>query len=226
MGPWDLLIAHPPCTFLTSSSAIRLFNHDGTIKDQEREQKGWNAKKLFLAFLSADCERICVENPTPLKHFQLPRYTQVIEPYFFGDPWKKRTCLWLKGLPQLVATDMVEPKGLWVGSTSGRNKSTGRIKSCYTLSSNRDSKKRSKTFPGIANAMADQWGNMIHLQRKPCPFCGGEAEPELSQDLLSIRAKCKNCGVATGYKSMWWIASDAWNADEFENVQSQISMFD
>ena len=157
-GPWDILIAHPPCTFLTASSAVRLFSHDGTVKDLERERKGEEAKEFFLSFLGADCKRICVENPTPLKHFKLPAYSQAIEPYYFGEPWKKRTCLWLKGLPYLKPTNIVEPKGLWVGSTSGRHKGTGRIKSCYTLKSNRDQKTRSKTFTGIAQAMADQWG--------------------------------------------------------------------
>lgn len=76
----------------------------------------------------------------------------------FGDPWKKRTCLWLRGLPYLVKTNVVEPKGLWVGSTSGRDGCTGRIKTGYTLSPHRDAKTRAKTFPGIAKAMAEQWG--------------------------------------------------------------------
>ena len=155
---WDLIIAHPPCTFLTASSAIRLFSKDHQIKDREREAKGWKARAFFMALLEADCPRIAVENPCPLRHFNLPPYSQIIEPYMFGDPWKKRTCLWLKGLPELEPTDIVEPKGLWVGSTSGRHKGTGRVKSSYTLSSKRDPKIRSKTFPGIAKAMAEQWG--------------------------------------------------------------------
>ncbi|MBR1565872.1 MAG: DNA cytosine methyltransferase [Oscillospiraceae bacterium] len=157
---WDLIIAHPPCTYLTASSAIRLFNPDHTIKDATREEKGWKARSFFFEFLNADCPRICIENPAPLKHFHLPEYSQIIEPYMFGDPWKKRTCLWLKGLPPLVPTDIVEPKGLWVGSTSGRNKGAGRVKSTYTLHSKRDPKIRSKTFPGIARAMAEQWGGL------------------------------------------------------------------
>ncbi len=159
---WDLIIAHPPCTYLTSSSAIRLFNQDHTIKDAAREDKGWKARSFFFEFWNADCPRICIENPAPLKHFCLPEYTQIIEPYMFGEPWKKRTCLWLKGLSPLVPTDIVEPKGLWVGSTSGRNKVTGRVKSSYVLNSKRDPKIRSKTFPGIARAMAEQWGGDIN----------------------------------------------------------------
>lgn len=160
VGRWDLLIAHPPCTYLTASSAVRLFNPDHTIKDWPREQRGWEARQFFLQLLTCGIEKIAVENPAPLSWFQLPKYSQIIEPYMFGDPWKKRTCLWLRGLPDLVETNVVEPKGLWVGSTSGRDGCTGRIKSGYTLASHRDAKSRAKTFPGIARAMAEQWGGL------------------------------------------------------------------
>lgn len=154
---WDLIIAHPPCTYLTSPSAIRLFNADHTIKDPERLEKGRAAARFFLKIWRGSCERIAIENPTPLSIFDLPRYSQIIEPYMFGDPWRKRTCLWLKGLPPLVMTEApVEPKGLWVGSTSARRDPT--VHERYVLHSNRDPKRRSKTFPGIARAMAEQWG--------------------------------------------------------------------
>lgn len=155
---WDLIIAHPPCTYLTAASAVRLFTAAGKIADLERERKGQDARAFFMACLSADCERIAVENPAPLRWFDLPMYSQIIEPYQFGEPWKKRTCLWLKGLPPLEPTKIVEPLGLWVGATSGKNKGTGRIKTTYKLKSNRDQKTRSKTFSGIAAAMAEQWG--------------------------------------------------------------------
>lgn len=158
---WDLIIAHPPCTYLTAASAVWLFNPDHTIKDAEREAKGWKAKEFFLTLLNADCPHICVENPAPLKLFKLPEYSQIIEPFMFGDPWRKRTCLWLKGLPPLTPTNMVEPKGLWVGSTGGRDKEIRRVQSKYTLKSNRDPKIRAKTFPGIARAMAEQWGGHL-----------------------------------------------------------------
>ena len=152
-GRWDMLIAHPPCTYLTSASAIRLFNPDHTIKSYERLKKGCEARELFFQFLNADCRRIAIENPTPLSFFQLPQYTQVIEPFQFGEPWRKRTCLWLKGLPALQPTEIVQPMGLWVGSSSKRD-------SKYILKSQRNSKTRSKTFHGIAEAMAEQWGGM------------------------------------------------------------------
>lgn len=148
---WDMIIAHPPCTYLTTGGANNLFNKDHSVKDPEREEKGWAAKEFFLAFWHADCPRIAVENPVPMKYFGLPPYSQIIEPCMFGDPWRKRTCLWLKGLPMLFATDIVVPRGSWVGSRS-RNVSN------YEWAGKRSAKDRSKTFPGIARAMAEQWG--------------------------------------------------------------------
>lgn len=157
---WDMIIAHPPCTYLSAAGAVRLFNKDHTIADPERYEKGIEAAKFFRAFYEADCPKIAVENPVPMKCFGLPPYSQIIEPYMFGDPWRKRTCLWLKGLPPLIPMEApVEPLGLWVGSTSARRDPT--IKQRYTLHSNRDQKRRSKTFPGIAHAMAVQWAGKI-----------------------------------------------------------------
>ena len=94
---WDMIIAHPPCTYLTNAGAMRL-RVKGEI-DQERMEKAKEAKKFFMAFLEADCPKKAIENPLPGKIHQLPPYSQIIEPYMFGDPWKKRTCLWLRGLP-------------------------------------------------------------------------------------------------------------------------------
>ena len=153
---WDMIIAFPPCTFLTSAGAVRLFNHDHTIADPERFEKGCQAAQFFRAFYEADCPRVAVENPVPMGCFGLPKYSQIIEPYQFGDPWRKRTCLWLRGLPLLKPTNVVEPLGLWVGSTSARRDPS--IRERFILHSNRDPKRRAKTFPGIARAMADQWG--------------------------------------------------------------------
>lgn len=152
---WDMIIAFPPCTYLTAAGAVRLFDKNGQIKDPERFARGGKAAEFFRAFYEADCPRIAVENPVPLRCFGLPRYSQIIEPFHFGDPWRKRTCLWLKGLPPLMATQIVEPQGMWVGSTSQRRDPT--VKQRYALNSNRDPKRRAKTFPGIAKAMAEQW---------------------------------------------------------------------
>ena len=140
---WDMIIAHPPCTYLTSSSAMRLFNKDHNI-NEERYNKGIRAVEFFMRIYECDCPKIAIENPTPMKIFDLPQYTQIIEPYMFGDPWKKRTCLWLKGLPKLVSANPVSPTGTWVGNNS--------------YGGHRSPKIRSKTFPAIARAMAEQWG--------------------------------------------------------------------
>ena len=140
---WDLIIAHPPCTFLSSAGASRLFNKDGTAKDGVRYIRGLEARDLFIRILDADCPRIAIENPTPLKIYELPRYTQIINPYMFGNPWRKRTCLWLKGLPELEATNVVEPDEYWVGNNSKGGHRSQRI--------------RGVTAPGIADAMAAQW---------------------------------------------------------------------
>ena len=118
---------------------------------------------ILWAYTSCHTASLCIENPTPLRHFQLPKYSQVIEPYMFGDPWKKRTCLWLYDLPPLHPTNIVEPKGLWVGSTCANR--DPEIYTKYELHSNRAPKRRAKTFPGIARAMAEQWGGDIRMEK-------------------------------------------------------------
>ena len=99
VGTWDLLIAFPPCTYLTNAGSVRL-RIKGEI-NKERMAKAIEAKAFFMKFLEADCQKICVENPTPGKIHQLPQYTQAIQPWWFGHPYTKRTCLWLKNLPPL-----------------------------------------------------------------------------------------------------------------------------
>lgn len=94
---WDMIIAHPPCTYLSNLGAANL-KRNGVI-NQERMAKAIKAKEFFMRFLEADCPRIAVENPVPQRIHGLPQYTQIIQPYMFGEPWKKKTCLWLRGLP-------------------------------------------------------------------------------------------------------------------------------
>lgn len=155
VGKWDIIIAHPPCTYLSAAGAVRLYDSNHQVKDYERYKKGVLAAEFFKAFLNADCGHIAVENPVPLKCFALPQYTQIIQPYFFGDPWKKKTCLWLKGLPPLQPDDVVQPKGYWIGAHGHDKAPYGMIKGF------RDQKTRSKTFEGIARAMAEQWSTYI-----------------------------------------------------------------
>lgn len=152
---WDLIIAFPPCTYLTAAGAIRLFDKNGNIKDEDRYRKGVEAAYFFNSILKARCEKIAVENPVQMKCFGIRKYDQIIEPYEYGDPWKKRTCIWLKNLPKLKPTNIVKPKGLWVGSTSSRRDPD--IHKKYEYTSVRNSQKRAITFDGIAQAMLEQW---------------------------------------------------------------------
>ena len=143
-GKWDMIIAHPPCTYLSNAGARHLYQK-GEL-NESRLEKGLAAKEFFMLFYNADCPRIAIENPTPSKIYGLPQYCQVIQPYQFGHPFSKRTCLWLKGLPLLVPTDIVE--------VSQSTKVPG---NWFNKGGKDRQKNRSKTFPGVAKAMADQW---------------------------------------------------------------------
>lgn len=143
---WDILIAHPPCTYLSNAGAVRLFGNG--VLNMERYKKGLEAKAFFLRFLNADCDRICVENPVPCGIYRLPRYTQIIQPYQFGHPFQKKTCLWLKGLPLLEPTKVMPVNEC----------ESTKVADWFNKGGKNRAKNRSKTFPGIANAMADQWG--------------------------------------------------------------------
>lgn len=156
-GKWDMLIAHPPCTYLTSSGACRLYSDCGV--NLERYEKGLAAKAFFMKFYYADCDRICIENPSPLKIYHLPKYTQIIQPYMFGDKVTKRTCLWLKGLPCLVDTDNVgRPETVVYTRLDG-----SKHYRCWTQNLH-SARSRSRTFPGIARAMAYQFTHYEPLQ--------------------------------------------------------------
>ena len=154
---WDLIIAHPPCTYLSNAGAARLYKIiDGeTYIKRSRFEAGMDAKEFFMQIYNADCDRIAIENPVPSGVYRMPKYTQVIQPYEYGHPYSKRTCLWLKGLPQLQPTNIVEPICSWV--SGGAKKADGSPRSNKGMTF-RDSKTKSKTFEGIAKAMAEQWG--------------------------------------------------------------------
>lgn len=152
---WDLIIAHPPCTYLSNAGACRLYPHKGQL-DMERYAKGLEAKEFFMKILNADCEKICIENPVPSRVFELPKYTQIIQPFQFGEPWSKRTCLWLKGLPKLKSTELVVDFKPYVSCGTSANKGNP-DKEGFSRAGG-DKKVRSTTFWGIARAMAEQWG--------------------------------------------------------------------
>ena len=154
-GKWDMIIAHPPCTYLTNAGARWLWA--GGKLNEERYKKGMEARKFFMRFIEADCPRIAVENPIPSAVYELPTYTQIIQPYEYGHPNTKKTCLWLKGLPPLQPTEIVKPEkarrfqqknGKWRYSCWEMDQRGGKERA----------RERSKTFPGIAKAMAEQWG--------------------------------------------------------------------
>lgn len=153
---WDMLIAFPPCTYLTNAGARHLYK--GGVLNQERFAKGLEAKKFFMRFINAECPRIAVENPTPSKCYELPNPTQTIQPWQFGHPFTKRTNLWLKGLPKLEPTEIVQPERTWCPSGSYSHKHCEQHRGMFTKDR---AKNRSKTFPGIAKAMAEQWAGDI-----------------------------------------------------------------
>ena len=152
---WDLLIAHPPCTYLSNAAACRLYPKKGQL-DRLRYQKGLNAKEFFLSLYNADCERICVENPIPSKIYGLSPYSQTIQPFEYGHPYSKKTCLWLKNLPKLEPTNILNEYKPYISCGTSRNKGN-KDKAGFSRSGG-SAKIRSKTFPGIARAMAEQWG--------------------------------------------------------------------
>lgn len=153
VGTWDMLIAHPPCTYLSNAGACRLYPHKGKL-DVARYRKGLKAKAFFMHFYDAEIQRIAVENPVSSKVFEMPPHTQEIQPWMFGHPYTKKTRLWLKRLPPLYPTDIVKPIAPYVPSGTGRKN-----RSAYGAAKRgEDAKNRSKTFTGIAKAMAEQWG--------------------------------------------------------------------
>lgn len=151
---WDLIIAHPPCTYLSNAGARWLYA--GGKLNYERYLNGIDGKRFFVGILNAKCDRIAVENPIPSSIFCLPEYTQIIQPYQFGEPWSKKTCLWLKGLKPLLPTNIVNDYKPFC--TSGSYSGTHDPKYKGASRKGGSAKTRSKTFEGIAKAMAAQWG--------------------------------------------------------------------
>lgn len=149
---WDLLIAHPPCTYMANSGAVWM-RVSGVIQE-DRYRKAMEAKAFFMAFYNAPIARIAVENPIPMRLIGLPPYTQIVQPYEHGHAYSKATCLWLKGLPPLAPTEIIQKHTPYVNG--GSKDAHGNYK--CSRGKERDPKKRSKTFPGIARAMAEQWG--------------------------------------------------------------------
>lgn len=164
-GRWDMIIAFPPCTFLTVTGN-RWFNieryGDKAIQRYKDREK---AIKFFMAFANADCDKIAIENPVGIMSSEWRKPNQIINPYQFGDPFEKKTCLWLKGLSELKPTNIVDvpPRKRY---SSGKTMPAW-YDEAWHLPKEERAKIRSKTFPGVAAAMAEQWaGNAGGLNGK------------------------------------------------------------
>lgn len=167
-GEWDLIIAHPPCTYLTVTGN-RWFNVERYgAKAIEREREREEGAEFFMRFVNAKCDHIAIENPVGCMSTRYRKPNQIIQPYWFGDRAQKKTCLWLKGLPNLEPTNMVDAGEFINGMSVGAS-------ACYAVDENgkrlswsdpRTAKARSKTFWGVAHAMAEQWGKYLEGENK------------------------------------------------------------
>lgn len=147
---WDMMIAFPPCTYLTTTANRSFLNNPG------RWKKRLEAMIFVYHLMNADIEKIAIENPVGVISSHIRKPDQIIQPYEFGHPVSKRTCLWLKNLPELKSTDVVEPE--WINPKSGgKRMSKTHYKNGHSGGPGERSKNRSRTYQGIADAMANQW---------------------------------------------------------------------
>lgn len=154
---WDLMIAHPPCTYISNAGARWLYK--GGILNAARYEKGLAAKEFFLALFNSKIDKIAIENPTPCRIYELPKHNQIIQPFEYGEPYSKRTLLWLKNLPPLKPTNVLTEYSVWIPSNTGGKKRGQVARFVY-----RTKQQRSKSFAGIATAMAEQWGSIEILK--------------------------------------------------------------
>lgn len=158
---WDMIIAHPPCTYMSKAGARWMYPKAGVV-DTGRLRLAMEAKKFFLSMLYADCEKIAVENPRPLKIVALPACTQIVQPYEHGHEYSKATCLWLKGLPKITPTKIVSKYTPYMPSNTGAYKrGKGGARGVA-----HDPRTASKTFHGIARAFAEQWAGRVEEDEK------------------------------------------------------------
>lgn len=145
---YDMIVSHPPCTYLSACQGFRFYNKDGSL-NSDRLDKLSAAREFFMFFFNYPyCKHIAIENPRVLKRAGLPKHSQVIQPYDFGDPYSKQTLLWLRGLPPLVPTVNVLNR---------------RSAAPSWVALNHSSETRSKSFPGIASQMALQWSHYVSI---------------------------------------------------------------
>lgn len=153
---WDLIIAHPPCTYLTVTGNrwfnVEKYGDKAVIRHQLKRE----AIKFFMQLVNAPCEKIAVENPVGAMSSEYRKPDQIIQPYEYGHPMTKKTCLWLKNLPLLKPTNIVKPE--YVICADNKRYSKVHVETFSIKDPKERAKVRSKTFEGIAKAMAEQWG--------------------------------------------------------------------
>lgn len=159
---WDMMIAHPPCTFLAVSGARWLYNKDGS-KNEDRYKNQAEALDFVQRLMDAPIDKIAIENPISVISSNIRKPDQIVHPYHFGDKASKSTCLWLKGLPKLKHTNVVEKGEFkeWVDKNTGKTKrqATWYYEALQKAKSPAERRTlRSKTFKGMAEAIAQQWG--------------------------------------------------------------------
>ena len=157
-GRWDMIIAFVPCTKTSNAGARHLFKNG--VLNIQRYYEGLCGKALFMAVWMCDCDRVVIENPTPSKVFDYPKPTQAIQPFQYGHPFTKKTLLWERGVDPLEPTNIVVPERTWCPSGSYSGKHNEKHRGMFTTDRARN---RSKTFQGVADAMADQWGGELLL---------------------------------------------------------------
>ena len=165
-GRWDLIIAHPPCTYLTATGNAWFNVEKYGEKAKQRHRDREDAFNFFMKFVNADCDHIAIENPIGYvsSHYRKP--DQIIQPYYFGDDARKATCLWLKGLPKLNPTNIIP----FTLVKTGHGTDSPWHAYTWNLPKEERSRVRSKTFQGIANAMANQWGIVQTVKYRQITF--------------------------------------------------------
>ena len=163
-GKYDMMIAHPPCTYLAVSGARWLYNKDGS-RNEERYENQAEALDFVQQLMNAPIEHIAVENPISVISSHIRKPDQIVHPYMFGDKASKSTCLWLKNLPKLIPTDIVEKGEFieWIGANGKKKRQAKWYYDALAQAKSPEQRRtlRSKTFQGMADAIADQWSKVL-----------------------------------------------------------------
>jgi len=164
LNDWDMMIAHPPCTYLAVSGARWLYNKDGS-RNEERWANQAEALEFVYQLMIAPIEHIAIENPVSVISSQIRKPDQIVHPYMFGDKASKATCLWLKNLPKLEPTDIVEKGEFveWIGKNGKKKRQPKWYYDALAKAKTPEERRtlRSKTFAGMAKAIAEQWSKIL-----------------------------------------------------------------